>query len=188
MSAGEERPGDAIRTDIPAPRAEATLRRLENLGDSGLCRIASRDQADQQAWLPDARETRTHGLAPDHVALWTRADAVERSLDQLVLGGIGRLIGGDKSLAFAGAADVGDDRGPALRFHLITGRIELLRIQPSDDAAIRLPLAEPERIVRIAPEVQMMRVEPRIDQGPFFRLWVVDRKLPGRLIQRCHLG
>src|SRR6202011_1139999 len=116
-------------------------------------------------------------------ALRTRANAVERGFDPLVLGGIGRLIGCDKNLAFAGAADVSDDRGPALRFHLVTGGIKLLRIQPSDDAAVRLPLAEPKRIVRIAPEVQMMRVETRIDQGPFFRLWIVDRKLPRRVIQ-----
>src|ERR1700733_15157572 len=92
MSAGENRPSHAVEVDIHAAGAEGALRRLENLGDRRVGGIAARNHADEIARLRDAGEARAHRLAPDHVALRARHDAVERRLDPFVLGRIGRLI------------------------------------------------------------------------------------------------
>src|SRR3984885_4575244 len=117
-------------------------------------RIASREQPEQQARLRNARETRSHRLTPDHVTLRARHQAIERGLYPFVLGGIDRLIGVDEGLALAGAADVHDGRRPALRLHCVAGRFEFLDVEPPDDAAERLSLAEPEYVVVV--EQQMM--------------------------------
>src|SRR5947209_4204343 len=149
MSAREHGPDDAVEIDVEPARAERAFRRLENLGDRGMRWIITRNKPHEQAWLIDPGESRTHRLAPDRVTAWIGRDSVERGLHPFVFVGIDRCVHSDIRLALAGAGYIRDRGGPALRLDLVARCVELLGVHPSDDAAIGLRGAEPQRIVWI---------------------------------------
>src|ERR1700722_15432238 len=98
---------------------------------------------DDVAGLLNAREADIHRLAPHGVVYRAWLDAVERRHHPLVLGGIEGLVGLHKSVAFAVAVGVDDDRGPALRLHVGAGGVVHLGVEPPDNAAGRTALADP---------------------------------------------
>ena len=104
--------------------------------------------------------------------------------DALVLGRIGRLVGLDELVALAVAVGVEDERRPALRLRRVAGLVEHLGVDP---AGHRPGAAEPQRVVGVVAELQVMRAEAGVDEGVLHRLRIEHRHLAGRPLEREHL-
>src|SRR5262249_22771765 len=105
-------------------------------------------------------------------------DAVESEADALVLPRLFRLIGLDPCIALAIAVGVDDQRRPALRLARVARLPEQFRVDPADEGELVLQIvAEPQRVVRILPEVQVVGSEASVDEGELLRLRVIDSDL-----------
>ena len=71
----------------------------------------------------------------------------------------------DVVVALAIAVGVEDEGRPALRLGCVAGLIEYLGIDP---ARYRPGAAQPERVVRVIAELQVMRAETGVDEGVYF--------------------
>ena len=69
---------------------------------------------------------------------------------------------------------IDDQRRPALRPLFVTGLVEHLRVQPTDDLAAT---ARPQRVVLVFGEDQMVRAEACTDERHLFR----DRVVHGEM-------
>ena len=87
-------------------------------------------------------------------------------------------------VALAVAVGVEDERRPPLRFHLVAGLIEHLRVQPADD---RSAPARPQRVIRILRKHQVMRAVAGADVGDLAVLRMVHRQVPARALDRREL-
>ena len=97
--------------------------------------------------------------------------------DTLVLARIDCLVRLDVLVALAVAIGVEDERRPALRLRSIAGRIEHLGVEPSRD---RPRAAEPQRVVGVIAELQVMGAEAGVDEGVLHRLGIENCRLPPR--------
>src|SRR5262249_14425063 len=168
--------GDAIAIDVVAARSEARERRLVDFRQLGL-----RIEPQHIARITE------HG-APDGAVRRVHADAVEAGSEPLVLGGIDGLVGLHVFAGLAVAVGVDDDRGPALGFRLVAGLFVDPAVQPAHDALLRPALADPNGVISILRQYDVVRVVAGSDQlgGVGFR--VIDREVAGGLGEREGLG
>ena len=178
MAARERHPHDALRVDVAAADAEAGRRDVIDLGERGLRRILSQDDANDRAGVAAVR-------TPDRSVHRARHDRVEAGLDALVLRRIDGLIGLDVRVALAVAVRVEDERRPSLRLHDVAGRVVHLRVDPAEDIAAA---AEPDGVVRIEPEFRMVRPEAGIERRVLAGLRIPHRRLPQRFLDRKQLS
>ena len=163
------------------------IRRQVDFRQRGPSRIGSRRQPEDVAGLIQAREADVHRLPPNRAVDRARLHAVERGHHPLVLRGIEWLIGLDVRVPLAVAVDVEDQRRPSLRLHFVAGPLVHLRVQPADNAAVRVTGAGPERVVRVLGKIQMLRGEAGVDERPLGSLRVVHRELTRRNLERRRL-
>ena len=106
--------------------------------------------------------------------------AVEPERDAGVLAVVGRparLVVAFVALAVAVGID--DQRGPALRLRGVAGFEIHLGVEPADHGEIVLAVVgEPERVVGVLGEVEVMRAEAGVDVVVLLELRIVDRDLP----------
>src|SRR5262249_19566249 len=152
-------PNDAVKIDVDAARAVSPIRWKEDFSQRGLRRVRPRYQVDQIIGLIEASEADIHGLAPDGVVDGAGLDCIESRPDPRVLVRIEGLTRLRPLVSFAIAVGVDDDRRPALRFRLVAGLLIHLGIEPADRAAMRLALAEPQRVIGVMREVQVVGIE-----------------------------
>ncbi len=196
MAAVERQPGDAVAVDIHAADTEAGQRDLVDLGQGRIGRVRPRRQAHDVARMGQAR-------APDRAIGRRPGDRVHAVGDACVLGRVdrlARLVPGRGALAVADGID--DQRRPALRFRRVAGLPEQLGVDPADDGHLRHGgaaetgiVAEPQRVVGVFGEIQVMRAEASIDRREFLGLRIVDRDLARvleepvvRHVKRIELG
>src|SRR5207253_4707762 len=117
-----------------------------------------------------------------HRAVAARRDAVERHVDAAVLVGIERLIRLGVFVALAVAVGVEDERGPTLRLHFVAGLLVHLYVDPAGRTALRAACAEPQRVVGVETELQVMRREARADHLEFLRLRIIHRDVAVRCV------
>jgi hypothetical protein len=127
-----------------------------------LRRVRAGRHSDDGAWITKLR-------APD-AAVRRGRDGVQGAIDSLVLARVERLIGFDIRVALAIPVGVPDERGPALRLHLILRFVEHLRVQPSDHLSTA---AGPQRVVRVLGEHEVVRPEAGADVRQLLRRWIV---------------
>src|SRR5258705_10847869 len=103
--------------------------------------------------------------APERAVTRRPGDAVEAERDAGVLAVVGRAAGLVVAfVALAVAVGVDNQRGPALRLRGVAGLEIHFGIEPADDREIALRVvAEPERIVGILREIEVMRAEASVD-------------------------
>src|SRR5439155_10640115 len=135
------------------------------------------DDVDDVAGLVHAAETDAHRLAPDRIVHRARHDAVERGRQP-----------GVALVPPAVAVGVDDDRRPALRSRRVAGLEEQLGVHPADHAARRAARGEPQRLVGVVTEVQVVRGETGVDVLPLARLRVVYGDLAQGAFLRRNLG
>ena len=178
VTAAQCDPGDAVAVDVHAADAVAALlgRHLEPLRERGLVRVRARREADDRAGNGVDR-------SPDR-SIGGRVDAVELVVNQLVLGRIDRILRADVRIALAVAVGVEDEARPPLRLLRVVRLVPHLRVQPAEDRVAHAEVVEPERVVRVLGEIEVMRVETEVDVGELLRLRVVHRRLPHGLVHR----
>ena len=175
VAARQRHPRHAKAVDVEATHAVSGRRDPVDFHERGLRRIRPELESQDVPRVADVR-------APDGAIGRAVRDAVEPEPDPFVLRGIVRLIGLDVRVALAVAVGVDHQRRPALRFPRVTGRPEHLRVDPADDGELVLEVvAEPQRVVGVLGEVQVVRAEARVDERELFGLRVVDRDLTGVL-------
>ena len=156
MTACQRSPDDAIAVDIHAARRIPVGRRFIDLGQCGRRRVWSRSNPHDRPGIAQHR-------APDRPIERAGGDTVQAGHDALVLVRIDRLVGLDIIVALAVAVGVENEGGPALRLLRVAGGVEHFGIEPADDIA-GAAAAEPQRVVGIAGELQMMGRETQVDQ------------------------
>src|SRR5882724_6701849 len=117
--------------------------------------------------------------APQRAVARRPGDAVEAERDAGVLAVVGRAAGLVIAIvALAVAVGVDDQRGPALRLQGVAGLEIHFGIEPADhcERALRV-VAEPERVVGVLREIEVMRAETSVDVIVFLELRIVDRDL-----------
>src|SRR5437867_5480476 len=132
-------------------------------------RIASRNEAYDAAG-------HTERGSPNGAINRTRANAVERNIDPLILRWIHWLIDIYKRVTLTVAVGIKDEWGPALSLLFVLG----LKVYPGveetfDNAAAR----EPQNILIV--QIQMMRSEAGVDSRDLFGFRIVDLNLPSAL-------
>jgi hypothetical protein len=133
--------------------------------------------------------------APDRAIGRRPRDRVHAERDPGVLGRVGRLTRLGPTLgAFAAADGIDDQRRPALRLCRITGFPEQLGVDPADDGQLRHGgsadpriVAEPQRIVGVLGEIQVMRAEAGVDRRELLGFRLIDRDLP-RILEESLIG
>src|SRR4029453_18695455 len=125
MTACHGRPVHTVAVDVTASRRESPIDgRFINLHERSVWRVRAGREPDDCARVPELR--------PPHGAVRRRCNRVERTADSLILAWVERVIRFDVRVAFAVPIGVPDERGPALRLHLVVSLVEHLRVQPTD--------------------------------------------------------
>ena len=115
-------------------------------------------------------------------------DAVEADRDALVLRRIDRLIGLDPFVALAVAVGVEHERRPALRALHVAGLFQHPAIDPAGHARAGAAAREPQRVVGVLGEDQVMGREAGVDQRELAGRRIEHRHVPRRAVDREHLG
>src|SRR5438067_561285 len=84
------------------------------------------------------------------------------------------------TFAFAVVMDV--EGRQSLRFNLFAGFLEHLSIQPADFSRSADAAAQPERLIRIRCEIQVVRLKARADQGELARGRIEHGKMAIRFL------
>src|SRR5579864_1425727 len=95
------------------------------------------------------------------------SDDVRR--DPLILGRVDRLVGFDVIVALAIAVRVQDERRPALRLGGVAGLVKRPGVHPPDDWTAA---TDPQRVVIVITELEMMSPEAGVDESIFHGLGV----------------
>src|SRR5262249_34997330 len=149
----QRHPRHALAIDVHTAHAKAGLWDLVDLYQGSLRRIWSRIQPQDVARVAEVR-------APDGAVRRAIGDGVEAQPDTLVLAGLFRLVGLHIGVALTVAAGVDNEGRPALRLGRVTGLPEQLGVDPADDGQLVLAVvAEPQRVIGILGEIQMVRPE-----------------------------
>src|SRR5262249_39978865 len=171
VSARQGDPCSPLSIDVEPAHSISRRRDFVDFGERGLGWIRSELHANDPTRVTDVR-------SPDRAIERTVGDAVEPEPDALVLGGIIRLVGFGVRVPLAIAVGVDDERRPALGLPRVARLPEHLRVHPADEGELVLEVvAEPQRVVRILAEIQMVRAEARVDERELLRLRVVHRDL-----------
>ena len=180
----ERRPDQPVAIDVDTATAVAPLarvhvcvleRRLIHLGDAGLGRIVTEFQPDDAPRYGEASGD------PDRAIDRVRNDPVGEPVEPHVLRGIHRLIW--LRVLSDPTVPVGVDDGwtPTLRSPLIAGFVVEPCVQPPNNIG---GAAQPERIVLVVGELQVVRHVARIDEHELLGLRVIVRKLSLAAVDR----
>ena len=180
VAARKRDPHHALAVDIAAARAEAGHGHVVDFRQRRLRRVGAGFEAH------DGAGARADG-PPNRTVHRARHHRIEHLRNALVLRGVDRLIGLDIIVALPVAVGVEDERGPTLRFRGISGLVKHLGVEPADHAPAS-SAARPQRIVGVVTELQVVRLEARIDECVFHRFGVEHRKRAVSLLQREQLG
>ena len=153
MAARQRRPEHAVAIDVGAATAVARHRRRIDFGELRL-RVEAHGVA----------RPRTERLAPDRAVLRIDHHAVETDRDALVLLRIDGGIRLDPVVAPAVAVGVEHERRPALRALMVAGFFQHPAIDPTGHARTGAAARQPQRIVGVLGEDQVMGWEAGIDQ------------------------
>src|SRR6266446_4018089 len=176
VTARQRHIGDAVAVDIITAGAEARERRLVDFRQLGL-----RIEPQHIARLAE------HS-APDGAVRRVHADAVEAGIEPLILGGIDGLVGLHVFVGLAVAVGVDDDRRPALGLGLIAGLFPDPAVQPAHDALLRPALADPNGVISILRQYDVVSVVAGSDQLGGVGLRVIHREMSGGFLDREGLG
>src|SRR5262249_35693195 len=119
----------------------------------------------------------SHHGSPDSAVGWAEAHGIDVHQDALVLRGIDRLIGSDKSVPFTVAVSVDDEWRPSLRLHFVARFVKYLPVQPTKDSGAPDSGTRPQRLIRVFAEVQMVSLEAGADESEFSSCRIVHREM-----------
>src|SRR4029077_13374442 len=89
-------------------------------------------------------------------------------------------------IPLAVAVGIENESGPTLRLRGIASLLKPLPVQPAHDSA-ESAAAEPQSIVGVPRELEMMGVETCVDQSELFGFWIIHRRLAPRTFERKQL-
>src|SRR5690606_1278237 len=146
-------------------------------GDARMRRVLAARHADEETGIVGERRPHDVLLAGRRA----RLNAIDLPADASVARRIvrtARLVPRLRDLAVAVRVD--HERTPALRRLLVARLVEEPRVDPAE-IALADQRIEPERLVLVVRELQVMRREARIDQRELARLGIEVRNVPARV-------
>src|SRR5262249_8669874 len=169
-------PPPPVLVDVAAAQADALLRNGIELAELGLGIEAL------EAWRAGEHIERV----PDRAIGRVRHHGVRaRARDARVLARLPRLARAGVFVDLAITVGVKHELGPALRLRGVAGVVEDAGVDPAGD---RTTAADPQRVVGIVAELEMMGAEAGINKRVLHGLGVEHRRLARGAVQREHLG
>src|SRR5262249_3194440 len=151
---------------------EARSRDLVHFRQRRLARVRAELDADEPARMADIR-------SPDRAVGRTRRDSVEPEAEPLVLSWVLGLPGLDPGVALAVAVRIDDQGCPSLGLPRVARLPEHPRVHPAEQRQLVLKVvAEPEGVVGVLAEVEVVGAEAGVDERELFGPGVVHGDLP----------